>query len=226
MRFLKKIIIICFTLTFAASPAFAGVGLNQTRIVIDGSRNSASIVATNNSDSPFLVANYITEKLNSEPVNASVFIITPQVFKLEGNSSNTIKIQSIPSKFPADRESMYYFHSRNVPATDGKPGMKVGLENIIKVFYRPSSLTMSSKDAYSALDIKLDSEGIRVNNNSPYYINLNKLQVGSNYIKLDAETSIIPPFFEKTFPTMSKTGLVKWFVINELGGIDEYSKSL
>lgn len=84
MIFFKKIIIAGFVLF--SSSAFSGVGLNQTRIIIDGNENSASVVARNTDDSPYLVANYITELVNAKPVGNGFFIITPQVFKLDANS--------------------------------------------------------------------------------------------------------------------------------------------
>ncbi|NIH18984.1 fimbrial biogenesis chaperone [Morganella morganii] len=223
MIFFKKIIIAGFVLF--SSSAFSGVGLNQTRIIIDGNENSASVVARNTDDSPYLVANYITELVNAKPVGNDFFIITPQVFKLDANSLNTIKVQAIPGMFPSDRESMYYFHSRNVPATNGQSGVKVGLENIIKVFYRPTGLTMTSKDAYAALDIKSDINGIKMINGSPYFINLQKIKINNDAIKLNSDSSIIAPYSEANYMTANKSGQATWVVINELGGTDEYSKN-
>ncbi len=39
----------------------AGVGLSQTRIIINGDTNTASISARNNNAQPYLVSNFITE---------------------------------------------------------------------------------------------------------------------------------------------------------------------
>lgn len=226
MNLFKKNIIIFLNLFFISFTAFASIGLNQTRIVIDGSQNSASIEARNTDDFSYLVVNYITEKPNANPVDNNFFIITPQVFKLDENSTNTIKIQAIPNSFPTDRESMYYFHSRNVPATDKKAGVKIGLENIIKVFYRPASLTMDSKDAYAALEFKYQNNGISVINDSPYFINLHKLNINNELIKLTADNNVIAPYSKTFYTTKNRLGLVKWFVVNELGGIDEFSKNI
>lgn len=226
MNIIKKAIIVSLTQAIFIFPAFAGVGLNQTRIIIEGDKNSAAITARNTENTPFLVANFVTEKLNKNPVDNGYFVITPQVFKLESNSSNTIKIQAIPNNFPADRESMYYFHSRNIPATNGKDGMKIGLENIVKIFYRPAGLAGNVQASYDTLTIIPDSNGINIKNPSPYFINLHTLRVNGKLVKLTNDNNIIRPYSEVLYTTTDKSGLIKWSVINDLGGINEFSKQI
>ncbi|MEY1424426.1 molecular chaperone [Morganella morganii] len=225
MKFFQKILISGFAVLLSSS-AIAGVGLNQTRIIINADTNTSTVTVRNTGDETYLVANYITEQLDKNPVSNNIFVITPQVFKLGGNSANKIKVQAIPGNFPADRESMYYFHSRNVPATNEKTGVKIGFENIIKVFYRPAGLTAGSKESYAGLEIKPAGNGIKLINNSPYYINLQKLKVNQSLIKLSAENNIIAPYSDSLYITPHKNGTVTWFVINELGGTNEYSKNI
>ncbi|WP_353241954.1 molecular chaperone [Providencia sp.] len=217
---LKSLLLILLTISFASQ---AGVGLSQTRIVIEGKTNTSSITARNEDDKPFLVANFITQQLSSKTALDGYFVITPTIFKLGPKQQNIIKIKAIPSKFPNDRESMYYFHSRNVPELDkGSDGVKVGLENVIKIFYRPANLPMEQSVAFSNIKTMSTANGVKLVNNSPYYINLAGLYVNNKYIKLNKQNNVIAPFSEMSYLSQNKNGSVKWAIINDLGGYDEF----
>ncbi|MEX6224525.1 hypothetical protein AB6F55_06675 [Providencia hangzhouensis] len=56
---------------------------------------------------------------------------------------------------------MYYFHSRNVPESDKADGVKVGLESVIKIFYRPANLRCSKKKHLKASKLKVPPMALR-----------------------------------------------------------------
>ncbi|WP_322958150.1 fimbria/pilus periplasmic chaperone, partial [Providencia huashanensis] len=60
---LKSLLFILFAFSFSSQ---AGVGLSQTRIVIDEATNSAAITARNEDSKSYLVASFITQKLDSK----------------------------------------------------------------------------------------------------------------------------------------------------------------
>ena len=216
---LKSLLFLLLTFSFATQ---AGVGLSQTRIIIEEKNNSASISARNDDDKSYLVANFITQQLNSKTATEGLFVITPSIFKLSPKQRNIIKIKAITNKFPKDRESMYYFHSRNVPEMNESNGVKVGLENIIKIIYRPANLSMPQDVAFKSIKINRSADGITLVNDSPYYVNLAGLYVNSKGIKLNKQNNVIAPFSKMNYLSQTKNGAVKWAVINDLGGYNEY----
>ncbi|ENR5393882.1 TPA: molecular chaperone [Providencia rettgeri] len=216
---LKSLFFILLTFSFVAQ---AGVGLSQTRIIIEEATNSAAITARNEDNKSYLVASFITQQLDSKIPSEGLFVITPSIFKLAPKQRNIIKIKAISHKFPKDRESMYYFHSRNVPESNKADGVKVGLESVIKIFYRPANLTMIQEDAFKSIKITQNANGIKLINNSPYYINLAGLFVNNKAIKLNKQNNVIAPFTDMNYTAQLKTGAVKWAVINDLGGYNEY----
>lgn len=221
MKGFKFLFFLLFAFSFSS---LAGVGLNQTRIIINESDNVSSVTTQSGADTIYLVVNYITEKLDSQVPTKDLFIITPSIFKIGPNQKNIIKIKAIGSKFPKNQESLYYFHSRGVPESDSPntKGMKVGLENVIKLLYRPSKLSMSQDDAFKGLNVKSTPDGIKLVNNSPYYINLTYLAVNKNKIDLNKKNNIVAPFSEVSYTSKIKHGSVKWVIINDLGGYNEY----
>ncbi|MBN7874837.1 molecular chaperone, partial [Providencia rettgeri] len=68
---------------------------------------------------------------------------------------------------------------------------------------------------------------IIINNNSPYYISLNKLSVNGVKIDLNMKkrNTMISPFdsFSYITPANGRNGIVKWTVINDLGGEESFS---
>lgn len=156
-----------------------------------------------------------------------MFVITPNIFRLAPESENTIKIQIIPTNLPKDRESLYYFHSRNIPSTNkNEDGIKIAMENIIKVFYRPINLAINPKEAGDKLVVKATPNGISIENPTPYYINLFKITVKDETIKLNKINNMIEPFSSKNYVVSNKTGAVNIHIINDLGGESVYNKKL
>ena len=228
IRFFQYISLCVLGVLFLSFQVQAGVGLSQTRIIINGDTNTASISARNNNAQPYLVSNFITEKLDtSSPPLSGMFVITPNIFRLAPESENTIKIQIIPTNLPKDRESLYYFHSRNIPSTNkNEDGIKIAMENIIKVFYRPINLAINPKEAGDKLVVKATPNGISIENPTPYYINLFKITVKNETITLNKINNMIEPFSSKNYVVSNKTGAVNIHIINDLGGESVYNKKL
>lgn len=227
MKKLFQCIVYLLFLSSYASLAHAGVSLSQTRLVIEQKDNQGSIVARNSDSFPYLVVSYMTKNVSDITSMKDTFIITPGVFRLEGDSQNTIKVQVISNHLPKDRESLFYLHSRNIPTTDkGATGIQVGLENIIKVFYRPTGLAISSKTAFAKLTLQPIDRGIRVSNPTPYYINLYTIRLNGKNIPISMKTNnnLIAPFGYVDYSTADKQGKFEWSVINELGGSDAFSQ--
>lgn len=217
------------TLLSITTSALSAVGLSQTRLILSEENKTETIVARNNALSPFLVSSYITKTVDEIKPLKNDFVITPQLFRLEGNSQSAIKIQIVDSNLPVDRESIFYFHSRNIPNTSQhSEGITVGLENVIKVFYRPSGLTMTSKTAFASLQVEPISSGVKLVNSSPYHINLHSLTVNGQSvpISLKSRNNLIAPFSAQTYTTQHQHGEVTWRVFNDLGGVNAYTKSL
>ncbi|MFF1014163.1 fimbrial biogenesis chaperone [Proteus mirabilis] len=227
IRFFQYISLCVLGVLFLSFQAKAGVGLSQTRIIINGDNNISSIIARNSSQEPYLVTNYITEKIGDQTPIKNVFTLTPSIFRLAPESQNTIKIQMVSTSQAKDRETLFYFHSRNIPSTDkGDDGMKIAMENIIKVFYRPTHLSIKPEEIEKKLTVKSNRNGITIENPTPYHINLIGITVNKESLKVNKTNNIIKPFSSENFISNNKTGAVNIHIINDLGGESVYNKKL
>lgn len=238
MLYTKKLTLLRVSVFLAAtfiSHAFAsGVGINATRIVFIAGIQSASVIIRNsNPDESYLIQSYLTD--NKEKNNAIAFDVLPPIFRLPPDSRNEVRIVEKTNSLPKNRESVFYFHSRAIPAnakkTDVKENnglIKIALENVIKVFYRPKNLPSSPQQAQDSLRFEPVSGGLKVNNASPYYVSLAGLTVDKHSIPLSIESNnaMIAPFSELFYATPVNKGNVSWTTINDLGGYNVHNKEI
>ncbi|MCY0800324.1 molecular chaperone [Providencia rettgeri] len=231
---LKKIRAILLLTLFSTSLANAagGVQVLQTRVIFNEGDKSALTTVRNNGDAPYLVKSDVLTTLDETASNAnnSPFILTPPIARLEANSENALRILRQPGKtLPKDRESVYYLSFLAIPSSGkneqdsegmvaGK--MTVGLQLIIKLFYRPEGLTELPAEAPSKLTFQRVAGGVKVNNPTPYHVTFSELKVGNKVVEVDNVGAMVAPFEQKTFKHEIGTATtVTWQGITDLGDV-------
>lgn len=234
MKLSQIVLSLLFSVIFISQSHASGVGINATRVVFNEGSTSAPVIIRNGStDDSYLIQSYMT---NDRQQNNSVpFEVLPPMFRLQPDSRSEVRIVEKVNGLPKDRESVFYLHVRAIPAnrTNGESKansgvIKIALESVIKVFYRPKNLSLSPKQAQSGLLFESVSGGLKVKNPSPYFINLSKLKVGNKSIPLSLEknNAMLAPFSELFYATPVNKGSVSWSTINDLGGYDAHSQKL
>lgn len=231
-------LLVVFTMILTAIPsAFSsGVGINATRVIINQGQHAVPVTLRNNTkDTAYLVQSYISDKGTKQAEMLPIEVLPP-LFHLAPNSQHDIRIvekDNLTVLLPMDRESVFYFHARAIPnnhhksiaAEDKNQGViKIALENVIKVFYRPKNLSSSSVQAQAGLVFKKIPKGLQVENPSPYYVTLAGLTLGKYPVSLSQQNLMLSPFSEVTYPTSSseKGTNVSWTTINDLGGYNTH----
>lgn len=210
-----------------------GFGISATRLIYPQGASSVSLTLRNTQpDSPYLVHTTVSPFIHGK--GAAPFLVSPPLFRLEPHSSNQIRISANGATLPGDRESVFYINARAIPSSvagigenqEQKVGgeVKLGVANVIKLFYRPSGLVPSVANAHKDLQITPVKEGLQVKNSSPYFINFAGITFAGEALSLARlDASMIAPFSHHIFPTKVKQGEVRWRVINDLGGIDAFT---
>ncbi|MFH7093299.1 molecular chaperone, partial [Klebsiella pneumoniae] len=185
-RLLQRTLLVSGLLIAAVQHVYAadgGISLSRTRIIFTSADKAQTLSMKNNGPRPYLVQSAIITAPDSREL--APFISTPPLFRLEADSQSAIRIlRRGDAALPADRESVFYFTAIAVPATD-KPNqghdatmsarLSVGIQNTIKLFYRPVGLAMTAEEAGGKLTFQQQNGKIQVNNPTPYYMTFSRL---------------------------------------------------
>jgi fimbrial chaperone protein len=206
--------------------AEGGIGLSRTRIVFPSTDNAQTLTLQNHGSRPYLVQSAVVTTPGGHELGP--FITTPPLFRLEANSSNTIRIlRKGDVALPADRESAFYFTAIAVPAI-AQPNeaedsslaarISVGIQNTIKLFYRPAGLAMTPEEAQGRLTFHLQGGKVQVHNPTPYYLTFSHLAFDGTEIQVRDSVSMIAPFSQTSYPAKGQVRQAQWTVINDYGG--------
>lgn len=215
--------------------AAEGLRLPQTRVIFNAGEKRTTAGIQNLSHSPYLVK---AQVLNAGKEISDFFMVTPPLFRLESQSQYSVRILSQGAgNLPADRESLFYLSFLAIPSAD-KPDLNyddsavtarvsIGVQTLIKMFYRPLNLSVTPREAQGKLVFCTRNDGIVMDNPTPYYLTLNTLILGGENVDLSASGAMIAPFSQKVYPVKATKNTAVYTVINDYGGISQtYRKTL
>ncbi|GLH27216.1 MULTISPECIES: molecular chaperone [Enterobacter] len=229
MRALQRFIIGGVLMALAGS-ALAGVGFSRSRMVYPAGSQSISLNVNNSGDMPYLIqAKVSSDTLGSVP---APFMVTPPLFRLEGQQSAMMRIIMTGAALPADRESVFYFSGRAIPASESGVGgeqsaegigasVSLSMRSVMKVFYRPRGLAMSPAQAVEKLVFAQTPKGVLIKNPTPYYQSFSDLVFDGQPQNLDSQPSMVAPFGELLMPSATPVSQITWRVMNDFGGATE-----
>lgn len=214
--------VVSFLLFFTTSIQ-ASIVLNGTRVIYKGNMKDTSLTIKNSDDQPLLVQSWVETTANKK--DNSPFIITPPLFKIEGDQESTLRIIKLPNALPQDRESLFWLNVKGIPSSeqDSKNKLIIAIKTQIKLIYRPDALLDGSPiEASQKLQWKRNGNNIKVTNNSPYYINFNYIKINSAQLE-DREIRYLPPYSSKEITVKAPTSgvVLRWQSINDYGGIEK-----
>ncbi|WP_254865003.1 fimbria/pilus periplasmic chaperone [Serratia marcescens] len=214
------------------------VKLGATRVIYDPASNGATITVANPQDYPILLQSVV---LSEDKKSKAPFIVTPPLMRLEALQQSRLRIIRTGGHFATDRETMQWFCAKGIPPkaddawTQGqKPPpvqakdnvsvkVQLSISNCIKLQVRPSSVKGGPEFAAQNITWTQKGNKLEARNNSPFYMNLISLSVGS--VKIN-DISYIPPFGTHLYPLpKGKSGNdVSWQIVNDFGGESQLYK--
>lgn len=225
-----------------AGPSHASVTMTGTRVVFPGQKNEISIRLQNQGKGPTLVQAWIDDgDPRATPATAKApFVLRPPIFRMDAGKMQVIRVALAGEALPQDRESLYWFNVRDVPATTADVSEEDGgrLHLIIrtraKLFYRPKSLTVAgAMKAPQQLDWRLQRSGegctLSIGNATPYHVNLNT--IGSQGSAVAIGDGVVAPFGTARHAlTPAQCGAMKSTVhfeyVNDYGAAVAYESQL
>lgn len=200
----------------------AGIVIGNTRLVYHAQSKESSLSVVNKDKSkPYLIQSWVDYDTDGVTHKAP-FVITPPLFRLEGEKENILRIMHVKSAsyLPKDRESLFWINVKSIAASEKKDSnqLHISVKSRLKLFYRPKDLSGDPLTAYQKLKVNKNGSMVELHNPTPYYVSLFSLKVGNYEIK---ESIMIAPFESEkiTLPKNIKPTGARWSAINDFGTV-------
>jgi len=232
--------------------AQAGIVLNTTRVIYQGSDKEASLGVQNTGTGEILLQSWLeaglprVNELDSSTSNRSAedkqlllkdasdlsFIVTPALARMPGGGRQLLRIIHSGANLPADRESVLWLNVQEIPQTAAENTLQVAIRQRIKVFFRPKGLQGDPLQAPEKLQWKLlAGDVLRVYNTGPYHVSMLKItaqQRGRELATLDS--GMLAPHQQLSLALAHRADEVpvelSFISINDFGGQVRYSATL
>ena len=222
----------CFAITLLlAFNASASVVMTGTRIIFPSSAKEKTLQFTNTDAVPYLMQVNITQNdesnVTEETNQATPFIVSPAIFRIEAHSGQSVRLNWIGSQLPADRESLFYLTFHQIPATSktesNKNKLLVAVSSKVKLFYRPVTLGGARDNPAKNIIAHINNQQLILDNPTGYYISIKTISLNTenNHPAL-AEGIMIAPkstltLSGKNLPAIKKGQKIKIITINDYG---------
>lgn len=209
--------------------ANASVVMTGTRVIFPEQAKEKIIQLRNPDSQLYLMQVQVddSENVKSDSTGSSSFIATPQIFRMEPNSGQSVRLQYIGGNLPQDRESLFYFSFSQLPIL--KKSEQVGNQLIlaitsrVKIFFRPKGIKGNSADTPKSLLFKMKGKNILVTNPTAFHAVIKRASVNINGkdILLANSVVLVPYANVECHPASSISSLsggrVRLVTVNDYG---------
>lgn len=236
MKIMKWLIAISimFSVLFAVA-AHASVTIGGTRVIYPLDQREVSVKLNNDSRTPALVQVWMDDgNADAKPGDIKTpFVITPPIFRMDPNKSQTLRLMYGGDALPQDRESVFWLNVLDVPPkTDAKAStntLQLAYRTRIKVFVRPPRLPGSPDEAPKSLEWRVVPApggaglALSVSNTSAYHVSFSEISVSSNGRTYKNETGgMVAPRSTQIIPVPDMSGVtsgkIHFIAISDYGG--------
>ncbi|NAX23097.1 fimbrial biogenesis chaperone [Vibrio sp. V39_P1S14PM300] len=196
-------------------PAFAGLMLDKSRVIIYDNHPDHSAYVVNTNDYPVITQFWVTDEASEAlPKDAkSPFLVVPPVAKLAPGEKKNMAIYYTGDTLNGDKEQLFWLNLHEAPPTANLDDNKVivSMTTKIKLFLRPAHMEALAKGPVPKITCTQSKGKTRVSNTTPFYV---------NYLRLGTEDSggYLPPFSTLYF-NVHNNKILPMFYINDQGQI-------
>lgn len=129
---------------------------------------------------------------------SSAFIMTPQIFRMEPGTGQSVRLKYVGDNLPQDRETLFYLNFTQLPVVKKSERnvnqLILAVTSRVKLFYRPKGISGDPADIGKSLKFALNGKHIRVTNPTGYFAVIKKasLQIGGRNIVL-VDSAVVAP---------------------------------
>ncbi|MGY3024324.1 chaperone protein EcpD [Pseudomonas lurida] len=224
-----------FSLCNFLETAIAGITLDRTRLIYNGSDKETSFLVSNKNDQDVMLQSWV-EGTRTAPEFNVPFIVTPTLVKVGPGRQQKLRLFYKGSGLPANQETVLWMVVQEIPQkikTDGSLVMAVRQK--IKLFYRPETLTGTQSAAAHDLQFVVKTTHNRktftISNPSPYHVTIAQKKIDLHSIEskqtVFLDDGMLSPFetreieLEKNVSVNADNFLVEFDSVNDFGGLDK-----
>lgn len=221
----KKIpVLLTSGLFFISATGLAAVNLDRTRLIYNAADKSTAITLTNESKTlPYLAQSWVEDDKGKKA--DEMLIALPPLQRIEAGDKSQVRIvKGVKAEnLPTDRESLFYFNTREVPPKSEKKNvMQVAIQSRIKLFYRPQSIQRSSNfNLEQKITLQAVGNQLTITNPTPYYFTALAVKDSQGNKLKEVDGEMVSPFSDRK---IAVSGLrlgqrISLSYINDFGGV-------
>jgi len=221
MSFLKllPILLVAFY-SFSSNAAFQ---LNRTRIIYSGDSGHQVFVKNH---APTLYCGQVWIE-NSDLSVSKNFVAYPQIFRIESEQKQTVRLLKTDLLLAEDRETLFFLNVQEVPpkSDTNSSGIVMSFRNRIKLIYRPDLLNEERYESERKMTWLQQGNTLTLKNPTPYYFAITGLLADGDVLE-SWEKKPVAPFSEVTLQVKSSAiNTITLFAIDDFGAANEYEIS-
>lgn len=224
MMMKKLSALIAATTLLTTFSTLAAVNLDRTRLIYNAADKSSAVTLTNESKTlPYLAQSWVEDAQGNKADD--MLVALPPLQRIEAGEKSQVRVvKGVKADgLPKDRETLFYFNTREVPPKSEKKNvMQVAIQSRIKLFYRPQAIQrIGSSHPEQQVTLRVANNQLVIANPTPYYFTALavKNSLGKNLKEVDGET--VAPFSEKkiTVAGLRLDERTTLSYINDFGGV-------
>jgi chaperone protein EcpD len=224
--FKASLVLVCFTMVSAQ----AAIVINGTRVVYPSNAKEVTVQLSNDGEKPSLVQAWVDEgDPNTTPDDSKApFILTPPISRVEPKAGQALRLSSIATNLPMDRETVFWLNVLDIPPApatktdDPDNFLQLAIRSRIKIFYRPNALKGEANQAPESLKWSIKGDSLVCQNPTPYHVNFTRIGVvvAGKAQELTPNGVMLEPNATKEFKLNPVNGkpAVEFTTINDFGG--------
>lgn len=227
------------------APAQASVVIGGTRVVYPAQEQEVTLKLNNESKTPALIQVWLDDgdERSSPDTARAPFNVAPPMFRMEGQSSQAVRLMYTGEALPTDKESLFWVNVLEVPpkadSSNERNVLQFAFRTRIKLFFRPAGLRGDVSAAVDGLGWSLiDAPGgkglaLQVRNASAYHVNFAQVGLKTARGTLGEQGGgMVAPGASAVFPlkdiTQRPAGALAaaFAVINDFGALNPLERPL
>ena len=206
----------------------ANLVINSTRVIYNGVSRDVTVSVTNEDTKPSLMQSWI-DAGNPDSIpdeEDAPFSLLPPIARVNGGTSQALKIAWNGDSLPTDRESVFYLNVMDIPPDpSGLDGnyVQFAIRTRIKLFFRPAGLGGRADSAPRQLVWQQVGPAIHLSNPTPYHVSINRIMDAKSGRSISHDIGMVSPFSARDFKTDANVRAVtprdlQIETINDYGG--------